>query len=262
MDQTPPQILVDTLAFSKRIKKTPVVVGNCTGFCVNRVFFPYTMSATVLVDLGCDPYAIDRVISMFGMPMGPFRLADLVGMEVGVHVGKNFIEDFPERVYESPLIPSLLDAKRLGEKTKSGFYSYDDRRKASPDMDAIAPFIENARKNRKVPLPGHPEQLGFSAQDIVEMIFFPVVNEACRVLDEGVAVKAADVDVASVLGMGFPPFRGGILHWADQMGAKKIYARLTEFGKKYGGLYEPCAYLTNCAHQGKTIAEGPNRARL
>ena len=262
VDQTPPQILVDTLAFSKKIKKTPVVVGNCTGFCVNRVFFPYTMSATVLVDLGCDPYAIDRVISMFGMPMGPFRLADLVGMEVGVHVGKNFIEDFPERVYESPLIPSLLDAKRLGEKTKSGFYSYDDRRKASPDMDAIAPFIENARKNRKVPLPGHPEQLGFSAQDIVEMIFFPVVNEACRVLDEGVAVKAADVDVASVLGMGFPPFRGGILHWADQMGAKKIYARLTEFGKKYGGLYEPCAYLTNCAHQGKTIAEGPNRARL
>ena len=70
------------------------MVGNCTGFCVNRVFFPYTMSATVLVDLGCDPYAIDRVISMFGMPMGPFRLADLVGMEVGVHVGKNFIEDF------------------------------------------------------------------------------------------------------------------------------------------------------------------------
>ena len=262
VDQTPPQILVDTLAFSKKIKKTPVMVGNCTGFCVNRVFFPYTMSATVLVDLGCDPYAIDRVISMFGMPMGPFRLADLVGMEVGVHVGKNFIEDFPERVYQSPLIPSLLDAKRLGEKTKSGFYSYDDRRKASPDMDAIAPFIENARKNRKIPLPGHPEQLGFSAQDIVEMIFFPVVNEACRVLDEGIAVKAADVDVASVLGMGFPPFRGGILHWADQIGAKKIYARLTEFGKKYGGLYEPCAYLTNCAHQGKTIAEGPSRARL
>ena len=94
------------------------------------------------------------------------------------------------------------------------------------------------------------------------MIFFPVVNEACRVLDEGIAVKAADVDVASVLGMGFPPFRGGILHWADQIGAKKIYARLTEFGKKYGGLYEPCAYLTNCAHQGKPIAEGPSRARL
>lgn len=262
VDQTPAQILVDTLAFSKKIKKTPVVVGNCTGFCVNRVFFPYTMSATVLVDLGCDPYAIDKVISMFGMPMGPFRLADLVGMEVGVHVGKNFIEDFPERVYVSPLIPSMLDAKRLGEKTKCGFYAYDDRRKALPDMDAIAPFVENARRQRKVPLPGHPEQLGFSAQDIVEMIFFPVVNEACRVLDEGVAVKAADVDVASVLGMGFPPFRGGILHWADQIGAKKIFTRLTEFGKKYGGLYEPCAYLTNCANQGRTIAEGPNRARL
>ena len=165
------------------------------------------------------------------------------------------------RTSMNTMIPSLLDAKRLGEKTKSGFYSYDDRRKASPDMDAIAPFIENARKNRKVPLPGHPEQLGFSAQDIVEMIFFPVVNEACRVLDEGVAVKAADVDVASVLGMGFPPFRGGILHWADQMGAKKIYARLTEFGKKYGGLYEPCAYL-RIARIRENIAEGKPREAL
>ena len=82
-------------------------------------------------------------------------------------------------------------------------------------------------------------------------------------LDEGIAVKAADVDVASVLGMEFPSVSWwDFLHWADQIGAKKIYARLTEFGKKYGGLYEPCAYLTNCAHQGKTIAEGPSRARL
>ena len=99
-EKTPPQILVDTLGLSKQIKKTPVVVGNCTGFAVNRVFFPYTMSATVLVDIGCDPYAIDRAITMFGMPMGPFRLGDLVGHDVGVHVGQNFIDDFPNRVYQ------------------------------------------------------------------------------------------------------------------------------------------------------------------
>jgi enoyl-CoA hydratase/3-hydroxyacyl-CoA dehydrogenase len=83
---TPPQVLCDTLGFSKRIKKTPVVVGNCTGFAVNRVFFPYTMSACLLVDLGCDPFAIDNTIKQFGMPMGPFRLNDLVGTDIGVHV--------------------------------------------------------------------------------------------------------------------------------------------------------------------------------
>jgi enoyl-CoA hydratase/3-hydroxyacyl-CoA dehydrogenase len=119
-EHTPPQVLCDTLGLSKQIKKTPVVVGNCTGFAVNRVFFPYTMSACLLLDLGCDPYAIDGAIKMFGMPMGPFRLNDLVGTDIGVHVGKNFVEDFPDRVYESKIIPSLMEANRLGEKSGAG----------------------------------------------------------------------------------------------------------------------------------------------
>ena len=113
------------------------------------------MSATVLVDLGCDPYAIDRVISMFGMPMGPFRLADLVGMEVGVHVGKNFIEDFPEQCMKA--VDSFASrCEALRRENEEWFYSYDDRRKASPDMDAIAPFIEKRSKKSQSTVTGPP----------------------------------------------------------------------------------------------------------
>lgn len=254
---TPAQILVDTLGLSKQIRKTPVVVGNCTGFAVNRVFFPYTMSATVLVDIGCDPYAIDRAIMMFGMPMGPFRLGDLVGHDVGVHVGQNFIDDFPDRVYQSPLIPSLLASKRLGEKSGAGFYKYDKSRKATPDPDGVATLVAASRAQTRLPLDGSPLPTGLTPQDIAEMIFFPVVNEACRVLGEGIVVKAGDIDTASILGMGFPAFRGGIVHWGDAVGPAVIATKLRAWATRYGGLYQPCPYLENCAIQGRSLAQGP-----
>ena len=257
-EATPPQVLCDTLGLSKQIKKTPVVVGNCTGFAVNRVFFPYTMSACLLVDLGCDPYAIDNAIRMFGMPMGPFRLSDLVGTDIGVHVGKNFVDDFPERVYESRLIPSLMAANRLGEKSGAGFYTFDAKRRAVPDPEGIAHFLAASRAAaapKLRPLEGPLNAL--TKDDIVEMIFFPVVNEACRCLAEGVVVRAGDLDTAAILGMGFPAFRGGVVHWADQIGAKRVVARLREWSTRYGGIYNPCPYLEDCAVQGRTLAEGP-----
>ena len=257
-DRTPPQVLCDTLGLSKQIKKTPVVVGNCTGFAVNRVFFPYTMSACLLLDLGCDPYAIDGAVKMFGMPMGPFRLNDLVGTDIGVHVGKNFVEDFPDRVYESRIIPSLMEANRLGEKSGAGFYAFDAKRRATPDPEGLAPFLAASRaaaaqrlRSNEGPLPA------LTQNDIVEMIFFPVVNEACRCLAEGVVVKAGDLDAAAVLGMGFPAFRGGVVHWGDQVGARRIAARLREWSTRYGGIYNPCPYLEDCAVQGRALTDGP-----
>lgn len=259
-DATPPQVLCDTLGLSKQIKKTPVVVGNCTGFAVNRVFFPYTMSACLLLDLGCDPYAIDNAIKMFGMPMGPFRLGDLVGHDVGVHVGQNFIDDFPARVHKSRIIPSLLESKRLGEKSGKGFYTYDAKRRATPDPEGIAPLLAASRAAADFVLPQGARSgplAAFSFNDIVEMIFFPVVNEACRCLAEGVVVRASDLDTAAVLGMGFPPFRGGIVHWADQVGAARIVERLRAWNTRYGGIYQPCPYLEDCAVQGRKLADGP-----
>lgn len=182
--KTSPQVVLDSLQFSSVIKKTPVVVGNCTGFAVNRVFFPYTQAACLLVDLGLDPYKIDKIIAGFGMPMGPFRLSDLVGADVGLHVGKNFLDSFPERCYPARVIALLNERKRLGEKTGAGFYKYDARRKAQPDpeLEGIVGESRGASGLEKV-TGGQP--LKMSPQDIVEFIFFPVVNEGCRVIDEG-----------------------------------------------------------------------------
>ncbi|KAI5058429.1 hypothetical protein GOP47_0026599 [Adiantum capillus-veneris] len=248
---TSPQVLVDLLEFGKRIKKVPIVVGNCAGFAVNRTFFPYMQAALLLVDLGVDVYQIDKAITAFGMPMGPFRLADLVGFEVGVAAGSTYIQAYPDRVYKSMLFPMLIADKRLGERTRKGFYAYDGGRKAQPDPE-LQKYLEKSRiiggimsDNKKIEL---------SDQEIVELTFFPVVNEACRVLEEGVVSKGSDLDIASVMGMGFPAYRGGLVFWADSLGASYIAARLKELTKLYGDFFKPCSWLKHCASNGLKLS--------
>ncbi|WCJ23473.1 Fatty acid oxidation complex subunit alpha [Euphorbia peplus] len=249
--QTSPQIIVDLLDVGKKIRKTPVVVGNCTGFAVNRMFFPYTMAAILLVEHGTDPYQIDKAITKFGMPMGPFRLVDLVGFGVAVATGLQFVENFPERTYKSMLIPLMQEDKRAGETTRKGFYMYNDKRKASPDPE-VRKYIEKARSISGAAI--DPKLAKLSEKDIIEMIFFPVVNEACRVFAEGIVVKAADADISSIMGMGFPPYRGGILFWADSLGSRYINSRLEEWSKTYGDFFKPCSFLAERAARGAPLS--------
>ncbi|KAG2727044.1 hypothetical protein I3760_01G142300 [Carya illinoinensis] len=256
--QTSPQVIVDLLDVGKKIKKTPVVVGNCTGFAVNRMFFPYSQAAILLVERGTDPYQIDRAITKFGMPMGPFRLVDLVGFGVAIATGMQYVEHFPERTYKSMLIPLMQEDKRAGQSTRKGFYIYDEKRKASPDPE-LYKYIEKSRSISGVTI--DPKLVKLPAKDIVEMIFLPVVNEACRVLAEGIAVKAADLDIAAVMGMGFPPYRGGIMFWADSLGSKYIYSRLEEWSKMYGEFFKPCAYLAERAAKGAPLSAPAEQAK-
>ncbi|KAG8372936.1 hypothetical protein BUALT_Bualt12G0118900 [Buddleja alternifolia] len=214
--KTSPQVIIDLLDVGKKIKKTPVMVGNCTGFAVNRMFFPYTQAAFLLVERGAAIYQIDRVITKFGMPMGPFRLCDLVGFGVAIATGGQFVLNFPERTYKTMVIPLMQEDKRAGESTRRGFYAYDEKRKASPDPE-IKKYIDKAREISGVTI--DPKLTKLSDKDIVEMIFFPVVNEACRVLAEGIAVKASDLDISAVMGMGFPPYR--VQLWNRQSPAYK-----------------------------------------
>ncbi|KAF5944696.1 hypothetical protein HYC85_018773 [Camellia sinensis] len=222
-EKTSPQVIVDILDVGKKIKKTPIVVGNCNGFAVNRMFFPYTQAALLLVERGADLYQIDRAVTKFGMPMGRFRLCDLVGFGVAIATGTQFFENFPERTYKSMLIPIMQGDKRAGR------------------ISIVSNF-----KGRLMKL---------SDKDIVEMVFFPVVNKACRVLAEGIAVKASDLDIAAVMGMGFfPPDRGGIMFWADSLGSKYICSKLEEWSNVYdGGFFKPCAYLAERATKGALL---------
>ncbi|XP_042373568.1 glyoxysomal fatty acid beta-oxidation multifunctional protein MFP-a-like [Zingiber officinale] len=248
--KTSPQVVLDLLDIGKKIRKTPIVVGNCTGFAVNRMFFPYTQSALLLVDYGLDVYKIDQACTKFGMPMGPFRVADLVGFGVAVATGMQYLESFPDRVYKSMLMSIMIEDKRTGEATGKGFYKYDNKRKASSDPE-ILKYIEKSRNIAGVT--PKPELIKLSDKDIVEMVFLPVVNEACRVLDEGIAVKASDLDIASIMGMGFPPYRGGVMFWADSLGAKYIFERLDSWSKIYGDFFNPCSYLAERAAKGISL---------
>lgn len=256
-DATPPQAVLDTLAFGSAIKKTPVVVKSCTGFAVNRIFFPYTQAAMLLLDLGNDPFAIDAAIDGrgFGMPMGPFRLNDLVGSDIGLHVGKNFVDAFPDRVYPAQLIVLLNEAGRLGEKSGTGFYKHENR-KAKPDPAGVGPLIAKARADAALP----PLPLT-TAASVAEFILFPVVNESCRVIAEGVVDKPSDLDVASVMAMGFPPYRGGIICWGDEVGASTIVAKLDALAGRFAGtviegFFRPCAYLRAAAEKGTKLGAG------
>ncbi|XP_031495736.1 peroxisomal fatty acid beta-oxidation multifunctional protein [Nymphaea colorata] len=262
-EKTSPQAILDLMTLGKAIKKVPVVVGNCTGFAVNRTFFPYTDGAHLLANLGVDVFRIDRAISSFGMPMGPFQLQDLAGYDVALAVAVEFSAAFADRKFNSPLVKIMVENGRYGKKNGRGYYLYERGSKPKPDPDVL-PILEECRRRTHVMPGGKP--ISVSDQEIVEMILFPVVNEACRVLDEGVVVRASDLDTASVLGMSFPSYRGGIVFWADTVGAGYIYSRLKKWAETYGPFYKPSAFLEQRAATGlplssPSVAE-KSRARM
>jgi enoyl-CoA hydratase/3-hydroxyacyl-CoA dehydrogenase len=246
------------LQMSKRIKKTPVVVGNCVGFTANRAFFPYGQSAGLLVDAGADPYKIDKALEKFGMPMGVFRMADLSGIDVFKHVSGTINAAYGSRCYNGTLGHRLFDAKRLGQKTGKGYYAYV---KGKPVPDAsLKPIIEAARAEATNRASVDASKL--SDEELVEATLFPVVNEALRILEEGYARNEADVDVITAMGYGYPAWRGGVLHWAanhPKGGYKYIRDRLAQMSQQWGGpnnkvvqeFFKPCQLLEKKANEQK-----------
>ncbi|GMY36042.1 peroxisomal fatty acid beta-oxidation multifunctional protein AIM1-like [Fagus crenata] len=246
-EKTSAQVILDLMTVGKIIKKVPVVVGNCTGFAVNRTFFPYMQGAMILVNLGVDVFRIDRAISTFGLPMGPFQLQDLAGYGVALAVGKEYANAFPDRTFRSPLVELLVKSGRNGKNNGKGYYIYERGSKPKPDPSVLS-TIEESRRLTNIMPGGKP--VSVTDQEIVEMILFPVVNEACRVLDEGVVVRASDLDIASVLGMSFPSYRGGIVFWADTVGANRVYTSLKKWSQLYGNFFKPSRFLEERATRG------------
>ncbi|TYI16879.1 hypothetical protein ES332_A08G285100v1 [Gossypium tomentosum] len=245
--KTSPQIILDLMTVGKVIKKVPVVVGNCTGFAVNRTFFPYTQGSHLLVSLGVDAYRIDRVICNFGFPLGPFQLQDLAGYGVAFAVGQEYAKAFSDRIFKSPLLELLAKDGRNGKNNGKGYYIYEKGSKPKPDPSVLS-IIEESRRLTNIMPGGKP--ISVTDREVLEMILFPVVNEACRVLDEGVVVRASDLDVASVLGMSFPSYRGGIVFWADMVGANHVYRSLKKWLEMYGSFYKPSKFLEERAMKG------------
>lgn len=261
-ESTSANTIKNVLALGKKIKKTAVLVGNCAGFAVNRMYFPQSMVAGFLsIQLAIDPYRIDRACEEFGLPMGPFRLLDLVGVDIGAAVGGVFEMAFAERsVATNPVITAMLASGRKGQKTGKGFYRYDVKGRAGkPDEEGLAPFLTDARASVKSEYSSRIRSKfpNLSDDDIINMILLPCVNEGCRILDEGVAQSASDLDICSIMGMAFPPHKGGLMYWAQHKfgGSVGVLSALEAMYHSSEGfpLFKPSFALIRAARADKAI---------
>jgi 3-hydroxyacyl-CoA dehydrogenase/enoyl-CoA hydratase/3-hydroxybutyryl-CoA epimerase/enoyl-CoA isomerase len=212
-------ITVSTLvALAKRIGKSPIVVRDCPGFLVNRILFPYINESLLLLEEGADPRALDKAATAFGMPMGPIALNDMVGLDTALYAGKVVNTAFADRAGESRILEELVKARRLGQKSGAGFYSYA---KGSRGLDdpAFAAILDRCRTGRRT----------LEQEEITDRLFLPMLVEASLVLTEGIVREPADVDMGLILGLGFPAFRGGLLRWADTIGLDKIMVTLAKY---------------------------------
>ena len=204
--RTAPDVLLTVMQLSKRIRKVAVVAGVCHGFIGNRMLMPRQIEATKLLLEGASPEQIDKVHVEFGMPMGPFQMADLAGVDIGWHRDPNRIENIRD---------ALCAIDRWGQKKGAGFYDYDDKRRPSPSP-VVQQIIEDFAKKQGV------EHRAISDQEIVERTLYTMVNEGAKILEEGIAQRASDIDVVWVYGYGWPVYRGGPMFWADTVGLATI----------------------------------------
>ncbi|GAA0730463.1 3-hydroxyacyl-CoA dehydrogenase NAD-binding domain-containing protein [Sphingomonas japonica] len=212
--KTAPDVLATVMKLGKTIKKVAVVAGVCHGFIGNRMLMPRQVEAMKLLMEGATPEQIDRVHVEFGMPMGPFQMSDLAGVDIGWHRDPTRIESIRD---------ALAAEKRWGQKTQAGFYDYDEKRTPSPSP-RVAEIIEDFRKQTGTP------QHEITDEEIVERTLYPMVNEGALILEEGMAQRASDIDVVWIYGYGWPVYRGGPMFWADTEGLKKIVAGLEKHG--------------------------------
>jgi 3-hydroxyacyl-CoA dehydrogenase len=213
-DKTAPDVLLTAMGIGKKIKKVAVVAGVCHGFIGNRMLMPRQVEATKLLLEGATPEQVDRVHVEFGMPMGPFQMADLAGVDIGWHRDPNRIENIRD---------ALCAIDRWGQKKGAGFYDYDEKRRPSPSP-VVQQIIEDFAKKQGV------ERREISDQEIVERTLYTMVNEGALILEEKMAQRASDIDVVWIYGYGWPVYRGGPMFWADTEGLKKIVAGLEKHG--------------------------------
>ena len=235
-EATSDSTVATAVAYAKRIGKLPIVVNDGPGFLVNRLLFPYMNESLQLLEQGVPIKNIERAAKAFGMPLGPIELYDMVGLDTAVYAGKVIWEAFPERIVASPILPALVKLGRLGKKSGKGFYSYENKKgRAEPDPE-IASFLQDYVRK--------PVEL--SQEQITTRLFVPMLLEATRALDEGIVRNVRDVDFGLIFGLGFPPFRGGLLCWADSVGSKQMVETLKTL-EEYGKRMEPTPMLLEMA---------------
>lgn len=235
--RTSDEVLATALALSARIGKVPVVSGVCNGFIANRIMTPRREQAEAVILEGTSPQDVDRALYDFGFTMGPFATMDLVGLDV-------IDRSEPYRTVKQ----DLLNAGRRGQKSGAGYYDYNEHRRPSPSP-LVARIIAEVAAER-----GIEQHLPLSADELVARLLYPVVNEGARILEEGIALRASDIDVACILGYGWPIYTGGPMFWADSVGLDRIVAELRKMAERHGPAFAPAELLVRKAESGERLS--------
>ncbi len=246
--RTSKEVISTAMQLSKKLGKIGVLVGNCRGFVGNRMFHPYVRESVFLVEEGASVEAVDKALYDFGMAMGPLAVGDLAGLDVGWRIRKEY------RHLEKPGIRQpfagdrLCEMGRFGQKTGAGWYKYDEKRQAVHDPEVVS-LVRQWAAEAGIP------QREIPASEIVDRCVYALVNEGARILEEGYALRASDIDIIYLNGYGFPAQRGGPMWYADSVGLKHVYERVSEFQRQHGENWQPAPLLERLAAQGKTFAQ-------
>ena len=239
------------LAVGKKIGKEAVLAGNCHGFIGNRMLAGYTRQAGEIILQGATPYQVDNAILGFGMPMGPFQMNDLVGLDLGWRARKlNGIkpEDVP---ITARVADKLCEMDRYGQKTSRGYYIYPEGSRAGTADPEVVQIVEETSAELGI------ERRPIDDDEVLKRCLYPMINEGARILADGIAIRPCDIDIVYINGYGFPEVTGGPMFWADQIGLDNILADIKKFEAEYGGdIWKPAPLLE------KLVAEGKNFASL
>ncbi len=242
------EVIATCMQLSKKLGKIGVLVGNCRGFVGNRMFGPYRREAQFLVEEGADVATVDQALVDFGNAMGPLATGDLAGLDVGWRIRKEYRHLEKPGIRQPFAEDRLCEIGRYGQKTVRGWYLYDENRRASADLELPA-LLRKWSAEAGIP------QRQISAEEIVDRCIYALVNEGARILEEGYALRAVDIDIIYLNGYGFPAYRGGPMWHADTVGLKKVYQRICEFHQQHGELWAPAPLLKRLAEAGTTFAE-------
>ena len=247
--KTAKDVLATVMAIAKKIKKTAVVSGVCDGFIGNRMIEQYSRQAGFLLDEGCTPQQVDKAIEKFGFAMGPFRMGDLAGNDIGWAIRKRRYQEKPDMKY-SKTADLLCEMGRFGQKTGAGWYDYQPGKRDAIPSKAVEDMIEKHRKDQGIT----PRKI--SDQEIVERLVYSLVNEGAHILEDGIASKASDIDMVYLTGYGFPIWRGGPMKYADQMGLFNVAESMKRFAQNPrddAAFWQPAPMLAKLAAAGKTF---------
>ena len=245
--QTSKRVIATAMALAKTLRKVGVLVGNSMGFVGNHMMFPYMREAQFLIEEGATPAQVDRALNNFGMAMGIFAVDDMGGIDLNWRVQQEYAHLVKPGIRRPLMLQKLFELGRYGQKTGRGWYVYDENRKATPDPEVEA-LIEQTAKEAGI------ERRAITDDEIIERCIYVMINEGARILEEGHASRASDIDAIYFSGYGFPAYRGGPMWYADTVGLKKVYDKIEEFHRKHGDLWEPAPLLKRLAAEGKSFA--------